>query len=102
MGGKLSKTGDSRPVGQSAHVETTRNQAITGGGTGPRTVQKRPANARPVDELDYEFVLHALGKLLVFTKTDPSLVRKVVHGMWERDCDAGALSLKTPALSTSP
>lgn len=90
MGAKLSKAGDGKPTGQSDHVETARNQAITGGGTGARNVQKtRPDNARPVNELDYEFVIRALGKLLLFTKTDPSLVRKVVHGMWERNCDAG-------------
>lgn len=90
MGAKLSKGGQEQPTVPRDHVETTRNQAITGGGTGPRTAQKeRPANARPVDELDYEFVIKALGKLLLFTRTDPSLVRKVVHGMWERECDAG-------------
>lgn len=102
MGGKLSTAGDGRPEGPSDHVETARNQAITGGGTGARTVQKsRPANARPVDELDYEFVIRALGKLLLFTKTDPSLVRKVVHGMWERDCDAGKPLNPTDYLDTS-
>lgn len=102
MGGKLSKAGDSKPEGQSDHVETARNQAITGGGTGARTVQKsRPANARSVDELDYEFVIRALGKLLLFTKTDPSLVRKVVHGMWERDCDAGMPHFSSDYLDAS-
>lgn len=96
MGAKLSKARQEKPSGQKEHVETTRDQAITGGGTGARNAQKeRPANARPVDELDFEFVIQALGKLLLFTKTDPSLVRKVVHGMWERDCDAG-MSLLFP------
>jgi hypothetical protein len=82
------EVGIGRQPGQQIGV---RGQAITGGTTGrQRTgVRTRPANSRPVDELDYDFVINALGKLLLFTRTDPALVRKVVHGMWERDCDAG-------------
>lgn len=68
-----------------------RGQAITGGTAGRQKAgtKTRPANSRPVDELDYDFVINALGKLLLFTRTDQGLVRKVVHGMWERDVDAG-------------
>jgi hypothetical protein len=68
-----------------------RGQAITGGG-GLRNAnaRTRPEHARPVDESDHDFVVHALGKLLLFSKTDSALVQKVVMGMWERDCEAGA------------
>lgn len=79
--------GDKQPVQQIG----ARGQAITGGTAGRQKLgtKARPANSRPVDELDYDFVINALGKLLLFTKTDQGLVRKVVHGMWERDVDAG-------------
>jgi hypothetical protein len=93
MGANASKTpaessnGGKQPVQQLG----VRGQAITGGTTGRQKLGTitRPANSRPVDELDYDFVINALGKLLLFTKTDQGLVRKVVHGMWERDVDAG-------------
>ena len=71
-------------------VGAPRNQAITGGGGGKNIAQRtRPDGARAVDESDCDFVVHALSKLLLFSKTDSSLVRKVAMGMWERDCDAG-------------
>jgi hypothetical protein len=94
MGATQSKGGVAS--GQPAHTDhhlgrTARGQAITGG-TGKKIGQRaRPTHARPVDELDFDFVINALGKLLLFTKTDPSLVRKVICGMWEQDCDAGVL-----------
>lgn len=72
-------------------VGTFRGQAITGGTAGKTTgTRSRPAHARPVEDDDAEFVVAALRKLLLFSRTDSGLVHKVVQGMWERDCDAGA------------
>jgi hypothetical protein len=96
MGANASKTPAERMGGgkQPAQQLGVRGQAITGGTAGRQKLgtKSRPANSRPVDELDYDFVINALGKLLLFTKTDQGLVRKVVHGMWERDVDAGVHS----------
>jgi hypothetical protein len=81
-----------RPSKHDHHLKvgTFRGQAITGGTLGKNTLTRtRPANARSIEEEDYGFVIHALGKLLLFSKTDSSLVKTVVMGMWERDVEAG-------------
>lgn len=93
MGADQSKPKASKQDHHHLKVGTFRGQAITGGTIGKNTVPRaRPANARSIEEEDYGFVIHALGKLLLFSKTDSSLVKTVVMGMWERDVEAGKLS----------
>lgn len=93
MGAKQSKSAANKAAADEQFqfgVGTTRGQAITGKDGGKNAGPKaRPAYARPVEQADYEFVVHALSKLLLFSKQDESLVSKVVMGMWERDCEPG-------------
>jgi hypothetical protein len=94
-GNDASKQGNADPK----QLGATRGEAITGGTGGRQAAARaRPASARHVDEADYTFVIDALGKLLLFSRTDNSLVRKVVMGMWERDCEAGAQCCTTMTL----
>ena len=91
MGAKQSKrTISSKDAEQFGNVGVgKRGQAITGGGGKKAAPKGRPANTQAISDVDMPEVEAALGKLLLFSKIDPILQRKVVQGMWERDVDAG-------------
>lgn len=82
----------SKPTGKpDLNAANTRGQAITGAARAKAAEQRtRPDDALSVESKDFPFAIQALQKLLVFSRTDPALLEKVVQGMWQRECDAGA------------
>ncbi|EFJ48149.1 hypothetical protein VOLCADRAFT_81219 [Volvox carteri f. nagariensis] len=74
---------------------TGRAIAITGGAVkGKATLPKLPANAVKAQPEDYSFIENALGRLLLFTRLDPQLQRKIVSEMYERTVPAGDILIK--------
>ncbi|GIL88393.1 hypothetical protein Vretimale_15023 [Volvox reticuliferus] len=74
---------------------TGRAIAITGGAVkGKATLPKLPPNAVKAQQEDYSFIENALGRLLLFTRLDPQLQRKIVSEMYERTVPAGDILIK--------
>ncbi|GIL55372.1 hypothetical protein Vafri_10921 [Volvox africanus] len=74
---------------------TGRAIAITGGAVkGKATLPKLPPNAAKAQPEDYSFIENALGRLLLFTRLDPQLQRKIVSEMYERTVPAGDILIK--------
>ncbi|GLC39676.1 hypothetical protein PLESTF_000968100 [Pleodorina starrii] len=69
--------------------------AITGGAVkGKATLPKLPPSAVKAQPEDYSFIENALGRLLLFTRLDPQLQRKIVSEMYERTVPAGDILIK--------
>ncbi|KXZ52398.1 hypothetical protein GPECTOR_9g442 [Gonium pectorale] len=74
---------------------TGRAKAITGGAVkGKATLPKLPPNAVKAQPEDYSFIENALGRLLLFTRLDPQVQRKIVSEMYERTVPAGDILIK--------
>ncbi|GFR45931.1 hypothetical protein Agub_g7393 [Astrephomene gubernaculifera] len=74
---------------------TSRAKAITGGAVkGKATLPKLPPNAVKSQPEDYAFIENALGRLLLFTRLDPQIQRKIVSEMYERTVPAGDILIK--------
>ncbi|KAG2493728.1 hypothetical protein HYH03_007951 [Edaphochlamys debaryana] len=72
-----------------------RAKAITGGAVkGKATLPKLPANAVKTAPEDYAFIENALGRLMLFTRLDPQVQRKIVSEMYERTVPAGDILIK--------
>ncbi|PNH07578.1 cGMP-dependent protein kinase 2 [Tetrabaena socialis] len=72
-----------------------RAKAITGGAVkGKATLPKLPTNAIKSQQEDYSFIENALGRLLLFTRLETAMQRKIVSEMYERTVPAGDILIK--------
>jgi signal-transduction protein with cAMP-binding, CBS, and nucleotidyltransferase domain len=73
-------------------VMSTRVEGITGGGGGgKKALPKLPPNATRSHPEDHAFIEESLARILLFSKLDPGLQRKIVAEMFEREVQAGEI-----------
>ncbi|GAX76576.1 hypothetical protein CEUSTIGMA_g4022.t1 [Chlamydomonas eustigma] len=72
---------------------STRVEGITGGGGGggKKALPKLPTNAIKSVPEDHQFIEESLARILLFSKLDSGLQRKIVAEMYERNVQAGEI-----------